>query len=304
MARLPKPFYTRRGWHGEGLFNRQYIGAKYENPEDRWKPPSKLYVKEAIEAFGRIRVAAWDGTEPSARGGLDPPMRPWLHYGSERQRPKVLTFNEEGKALYVDEVSAEKWWLSIEGKLIEEWEAERSAVLRWKEASNGLRNLLAEGQLIATSKDREGFEHEMPQRLWLAEMAEAFLRNGFARYSDDSGYTVRPFDGVVLIDKASLERVLSGGPSASHSNEGFEIDGVLHPYLAFMLRAAREIRFATGSRTPKKLIVAWLQSNWPDGLGTPTETKLDAMATFLRRPEDESGGNLRGNPAPKIRTNK
>ena len=67
------------------------------------------------------------------------------------------------------------------------------------------------------------------------------------------------------------------------------------PYLAFMLRAAREMRLGPGTRTPKKTIEAWLRENWPDQLGELSERKIKNMATSLRYPKDERGGYFKPN---------
>jgi hypothetical protein len=67
------------------------------------------------------------------------------------------------------------------------------------------------------------------------------------------------------------------------------------PYLAFMLRAAREMGLGAGTRTPKKTIEVWLQENWPDQLGELSERKIKNMATSLRHPKDERGGYFKPN---------
>jgi hypothetical protein len=106
------------------------------------------------------------------------------------------------------------------------------------------------------------------------------------------------WEGPVLVDRAELEKLLSdgkpqgdttAGESAMSSDES-SIDTTPHPYLAFMLRAAREIEFAEDRATPKKVIEGWLRDNWPTNPGEATNTKVTNMATFLRRPKDEAGG--------------
>ncbi len=67
------------------------------------------------------------------------------------------------------------------------------------------------------------------------------------------------------------------------------------PYLAFMIRAAREMNMEPGTRIPKKNIEDWLRGNWPDQLGESTERKIKLMATFLRYPADEQGGYFNPN---------
>lgn len=63
------------------------------------------------------------------------------------------------------------------------------------------------------------------------------------------------------------------------------------PYLAFMLHAVTEAPFNKGGRTSKKIVKEWIESNWPAELGESTPAKVNYMATFLRKPEDEKGGN-------------
>jgi hypothetical protein len=64
------------------------------------------------------------------------------------------------------------------------------------------------------------------------------------------------------------------------------------PYLEFMLRASRELGLEPDQRTSKNDIIHGLKRTWPEHLGKPTKAKLEAMATFLRRPEHETGGNF------------
>ena len=62
------------------------------------------------------------------------------------------------------------------------------------------------------------------------------------------------------------------------------------PYVAFMLRAVREMGLQPGTRIQKETIEGWLRENWPDELGDLTKRKVESMATFLRHPKDERGG--------------
>ena len=41
----------------------------------------------------------------------------------------------------------------------------------------------------------------------------------------------------------------------------------------------------------KEVIEAWLRSNWPPDLGRCTDAKVSSMATLLRHPDFEAGGN-------------
>ncbi len=62
------------------------------------------------------------------------------------------------------------------------------------------------------------------------------------------------------------------------------------PYVAFMLRAVREMGLQPGTRIQKETIECWLRENWPDDLGGLSKRKVESMATFLRHPADQRGG--------------
>lgn len=78
-------------------------------------------------------------------------------------------------------------------------------------------------------------------------------------------------------------------PSAGAPAE--TLDPKRFPYLAFMLAASRAAPLSSDGRVPKKTVEAWLRENWPNELGAPTPNKITNMATFLRRPDEERGGN-------------
>lgn len=67
----------------------------------------------------------------------------------------------------------------------------------------------------------------------------------------------------------------------------------LPPYLRFMIEAAKQLGVSGSERLPKQHIISWLENNWPRGLGAPSNSKLEFMATFLRHPDDEKGGHFR-----------
>jgi hypothetical protein len=63
-------------------------------------------------------------------------------------------------------------------------------------------------------------------------------------------------------------------------------------YLDYMNYAAEKLGSNPDLRTPKGHIEEWLRNNWPSDLPAPTSSKVGAMATFLRHPKHEKGGNL------------
>jgi hypothetical protein len=67
------------------------------------------------------------------------------------------------------------------------------------------------------------------------------------------------------------------------------------PFIAFMLEATAALnlvkgRFPNGSRIQPDKIRDWLKANWRAELGTPSHSKIEAMATLIRHPDDGKGG--------------
>ena len=62
-----------------------------------------------------------------------------------------------------------------------------------------------------------------------------------------------------------------------------------------MLRAISALDLRADTKLTKKQIEEWLRQHWPPELGQPSGSKIEYMATFLRRPEDERGGHYSGN---------
>ena len=102
------------------------------------------------------------------------------------------------------------------------------------------------------------------------------------------GYDGRVVSGYALVQWQSMAEVFQEhNPPVEIPNN----DKYLSPYLRFMIEASNKLALSGEHRLLKKNVVEWLKSNWPSStLGKPTDVKIDYMATFLRRPEDESGG--------------
>jgi hypothetical protein len=62
------------------------------------------------------------------------------------------------------------------------------------------------------------------------------------------------------------------------------------PYVNYMLRAISALDLRADTKLTKKQIEDWLQQNWPPELGESSRSKIEYMASFLRRPEDAKGG--------------
>jgi hypothetical protein len=76
-------------------------------------------------------------------------------------------------------------------------------------------------------------------------------------------------------------------PTESHETDDVPL------YLAFMLRARRELGLGSKKRLPKKHIEDWIKDNWTKELGKFSQAKAGSMATFLRDPEDQKGGHYK-----------
>jgi hypothetical protein len=257
---------------------------------ERWIPNDRLRVAKALEKFGASRIAGWTGSESEAIGFDLPPDPPWTW---SRRKVRVSAFFKiinDRKIREVSEDEALSWWQSIQGDLTNEWQNEFAAARRWKECLESFRSQLAEGEIKSQILNKDGDYHDIPSSFWRSVSGEKALLDGFAEFKfvSELGYpylTAGPivFDAEFLYPELKLKNL---EPEIAE----FSIDGSKFPYLAFMIRAAKQAPFLSTGRTSKKVIEAWLKENWPNELGKLTESKIRGMATFLRRPEDERGG--------------
>jgi hypothetical protein len=104
----------------------------------------------------------------------------------------------------------------------------------------------------------------------------------------------KKISGKMFVERSALERLF---PPASALP--LEIDphlpasrGYVSPYLSFMIRAAAQLDLAPNKREKKHAIEMYLRDNWPAELGQVSGEKVSYMATFLRSPQHERGGNF------------
>ena len=128
------------------------------------------------------------------------------------------------------------------------------------------------------------FDQETPVHVLEADL-EYFVEHGRLKSEDPAPAVEQGETGPIPPDTAT------GGVEDRNDERPEDTP----PYLAFMLRAAREMGLGPGTRTPKKTIEAWLRENWPDQLGELSERKIKNMATSLRHPKDERGGYFKPN---------
>ncbi len=114
---------------------------------------------------------------------------------------------------------------------------------------------------------------------------------GYSRRESEYDRTASAY---FFVNKSQFEDFLADRPIVD-TPEIQELDDILPsyipPYMQFMLEASAVLELSSEKRTDKKVIVNWLEQNWPDGLGEKSGRMIDLMATFLRRPEDKKGGN-------------
>ena len=139
--------------------------------------------------------------------------------------------------------------------------------------------------IIASSGHSEGFW----SRIWASDECLQFFETGEA-VLPGSEHRFAPPVGRVLVNLNELEAALEEMLANTRSETEVQLPHNLPPYLAFMLRAVEQLDLGRNTKLRKKVIVAWLHDNWPRDLGKRTDRKLESMATFLRRPEDEKGG--------------
>jgi hypothetical protein len=156
-----------------------------------------------------------------------------------------------------------------------------------KLCADDLRQLLYAGELQAFVLRKSGDLFELPQSFWGDDdQFRRIAESGEAPASDGSRGVI---GRVVINDNAlsvKLEPYFQPVRAATASN-------YIPPYMEFMLRAVRELGLNPEQRVPKKRIISWLQLDWPPELGKPSDGKLNFMATFLRHPDDQSGGHFR-----------
>jgi|TARA_R110000823_G_C15950930_1_gene501707 hypothetical protein len=103
-------------------------------------------------------------------------------------------------------------------------------------------------------------------------------------------------DDFLHIAKTVSWELPAGFPKGAHIGAENVIPEYCPPYLRFMLKAARGLELSPDDRRTKNEIESWLIANWPKEFGDAMKAnsqashKVQNMATFLRRPEQEKGG--------------
>lgn len=298
MAQLPSHFpYRRAQWERLVRPYKAYPSKGYQ----RWVPDSHVKLLLALQMLGETCIEGWKGTEQDARRHNAPPDPPWEWIVSEQADQRFFIFNDLGEKVFATRHRAEEWWQTVLPVLVREWEEEKHARSRWLECQQLMRNKLASEDIVAEILQDSGKFERIPPHVWIGEKGGQFLSSGIADIRIPSGYESRSVKGLVVFKRTFLtspSKLATRSKQHEFTNvptrpsEQTEPVSLKHfPYLAFMLSAAKNGPFSTGRRVPKKVIEDWLRKNWPRPLGEPTPNKTTNMATLLRRPEDEKGGN-------------
>ena len=161
------------------------------------------------------------------------------------------------------------------------------------EAANWIRNRAFAGELKAYKLSSGGGMHEIISNKWGNETYfRALLQYGAYSISGDHF-----LDGQkVLLKSDELSRVIANNSKVEKIDKSpFALPSYIPPYVAYMLRAISALDLRADTKLTKKQIEEWLRQHWPPELGQPSGSKIEYMATFLRRPEDERGGHYSGN---------
>lgn len=287
MIKVPSQYpYRRNAWR-DLLFPAKADKGTPLPELARWVPDNYIKLAEALGILGESHIEGWSGTEAQARNHNAPPDPPWRWRRlAEHKAPEFFTINDADEKVPASEIEAMAWWQSIEPVLVAEWEEEKQARNRLLECREQMRNKLASENLVALTVTESGRFYPIPSNEWIGARGGWFLATGVVEFHIPGSYSSFPIKGPVIFDRSTFSTSEATVETASNFP-----DLEHFPYLAFMVRASQVGPFTPGTRVSKKTIEQWLRKNWPDSLGEPASNKIINMATFLRRPSDEKGGN-------------
>ncbi len=291
MAKLPdgQP-YRRKTWVDLVIGPNSFAWAQ-PTKKKPWIPNSHCSLKEAIDKFGQADVSDWDGSERSSTNCKYPPDPPWNWSPDKKSESDYFVIEGNHSKIPASKERALSWWNSIKPTLIEEWEVQNRSRDRWLTAIDMLRNAFSINEFEASIITHTGEFIKIPDKVWRGENGGSMFHTGDAEFVITAGLLVNTVSGPIVLKKDFLSPQTDDVRTEETETElNTDVDKNKFPYLAFMVRATRELNFSNTGRTSKKIIEAWLVDNWPAELGSPSPTKIGNMATFLRRPGDEVGG--------------
>jgi hypothetical protein len=290
--RVPDGYpYRRKTWLKLLDPNNPYTAQR--RAQMGWVPESHIPILDAMRELGQHDIEGWTGNEQTARGFLKAPDPPWYWRSYDDRQQEYFTISDDNIVTHCSEEEAQKWWLSIEPVLVAEWQQETADCGRWELCLNKMRNRLALGTTPSFALTDSGEFQKIPVQGWVGAKGEYFLRGGSIQFSIPGIVSSYHVKGLIVVPKDFLRKVEAEREvqEPKPANQpALQLDR--YPYLEFMLQAVTSGVVPTTQRVPKKTIEDWLRRNWPPKLGRPTDTKITNIATLLRRPEDEKGGNL------------
>ena len=161
-------------------------------------------------------------------------------------------------------------------------------------------NLNPERNNIATI---ELWKKEYPDRITVEfrDRYEIIVSNKLKLNIRETGNSNFLQQTVHLFEFQKLTRILGWDlpdefPRKPPENAISEMPYYIPPYLKFMNSVAENLKLEPNDNRSKKKIEEFLITNWPEGFGQATtknnepSNKVKNMATFLRRPDQERGG--------------
>jgi hypothetical protein len=157
-----------------------------------------------------------------------------------------------------------------------------------------IRRALYDGRIPSFILAPDGKLLNLNSEVWGSSEFEDIVDTGYATAYDGSNAVT----GRVLLKSDKLNTI-----QATHNGrrrvQPSSNPSYLPPYLAFMVKAARELGLSETHRLTKEQIEDWLRIHWPADLGPASSNKIGFMATFLRDPDDQKGGHFKPVRSPK-----
>ena len=150
------------------------------------------------------------------------------------------------------------------------WEAGTFALALWsgETAKISVCDKDHRGRLVFEISELERYLSARDGRSW------RFCRDGF-------------FVKLTKVEDDPDNEALSEGFRDSDAIEGER----LPPYLNYMLRIWRDLNLKPDVWEKKEWLEEYIRANWPSEFGKPSDSKVSYMATFVRDPRYEVGGN-------------
>jgi hypothetical protein len=157
-----------------------------------------------------------------------------------------------------------------------------------------IRQRLVKKEIGAMAMFEDGAMQDLEDFHWSSPSAVATFTTGqtlLYRSGSPAPYPQQCW--VYLNQEGLLQPTREKMAQAQYHVNDIKVSPAIFPYLHFMIQASESLAQNRTTRTPKKEQTEdWLGENWPsETLGKPSNAKVGYMATFLRHPNDELGGN-------------